>query len=184
MSCKKGGLVGQRHDDLRDEIVHLCGLALSTGRVNSEPTFFYGNGTSASRGNQSTEAALGDESRGDIYAHGLWKRGTGCVMDCRVTDTDAKSYGNVASAKILERHARERKRNMRRPAVSAGGTLFPWFTQLMGCQAKRLELPKGGLRVFWLPSGIGSTVRCVALFEGGLHFQLQGPPHCSCGVIG
>ena len=71
LSCKKGGLVGQRHDDLRDEIIHLCGLALSTGRVNSEPTFFYGNGTSASRGNQSTEAALGDESRGDIYAHGL-----------------------------------------------------------------------------------------------------------------
>ena len=31
-------------------------------------------------------------------------------MDCRITDTDAKSYGNVASAKILARHAREKKK--------------------------------------------------------------------------
>ena len=47
---------------------------------------------------------------GDIYAHGLWRPGTGCVMDCRVTDTDAKSYGNVASAKILAWYAREKKK--------------------------------------------------------------------------
>ena len=110
LSCKKGGLVGIRHDDLRDEFVHLCGLALSQGRVNSEPTIFYGNGTSAVRGRATTEAELGDEARGDVYAHGLWRRGIGTVMDCRVTDTDAKSYGNMSSAKVLARHAREKKK--------------------------------------------------------------------------
>ena len=78
----------------------------------------------------------------------------------------------------------KRRRSMRRPAKSAGGTLFLWSTQLMGCLAKQHEPPRGGSRVFWLPNGIGSTVRCVALFGGELHFQLQGPPHCSCGVIG
>ena len=43
--------------------------------------------------------------------HGLWKRGQTCILDVRVTDTDAKSYANSSSAKVLENAAR-RKRDL------------------------------------------------------------------------
>ncbi|KAL7476498.1 hypothetical protein ACHAW6_002356, partial [Cyclotella cf. meneghiniana] len=44
LSCKKGGLVSIRHDDVHDKWAHLCSLSLSSSRVTVEPTIFYGGG--------------------------------------------------------------------------------------------------------------------------------------------
>lgn len=111
LSCKCGGLVCMRHDDVRDEFIHLCGMALSEARVGSEPNIFYGNGVSAGqRNNTVAEDDLGDDARGDVSAHGFWRRGRTTIFDIRITDTDAKSYGNTASEKVLEKHAREKKK--------------------------------------------------------------------------
>ena len=57
----------------------------------------------------------GNEARGDVAVHGLWKRGQTCILDVRVTDTDAKSYANSTSAKVLE-NAAKRKRDLYREA--------------------------------------------------------------------
>ena len=120
LSCKKGGLVGIRHDDVRDEWAHLCSIALTDSRVVTKPAIFYGNGTRASATNaanaatNTTDAAhrintLGDEARGDILAHSFWSRGRGTVFDIHICDMDSLSYGVTSSAKILERHAKEKK---------------------------------------------------------------------------
>ena len=37
LSCKKGGLVVQRHDNLRDEVGKLAAMALTKARVSYEP---------------------------------------------------------------------------------------------------------------------------------------------------
>jgi hypothetical protein len=53
---------------------------------------------------------LGDEARGDIGAHGFcWKRGRTTIFDVQVCDTDAKSYGNCDSKKVLEGAACRKK---------------------------------------------------------------------------
>eukprot|EP00804_Cyclotella_cryptica_P009747 CCRYP_011266-RA/>CCRYP_011266-RA protein AED:0.44 eAED:0.44 QI:0/0/0/1/0/0/2/0/121 len=44
MVSTKGGLVSLRHNDVRDEWAHLCGLALGESRVTTEPLIFYGDG--------------------------------------------------------------------------------------------------------------------------------------------
>jgi len=41
LSCKTGGLVHIRHDDVVDEWRHLCGTALSPCRVEREPRIFF-----------------------------------------------------------------------------------------------------------------------------------------------
>ena len=41
-----------------------------------------------------TGSAAGEEARGNVLVHGLWERGSGCVLDTQVTDTDAKLYQN------------------------------------------------------------------------------------------
>ncbi len=52
---------------------------------------------------------LGNEARGDVGAHGFWKRGRTTIFDLQVYDTDAKSYGNRNSKKVLEGTAHRKK---------------------------------------------------------------------------
>ncbi len=52
---------------------------------------------------------LGDEARGDVRAHGFWKRGRTTIFDVQVCDTDTKSYGNCNSKKVLEGAACRKK---------------------------------------------------------------------------
>ena len=52
---------------------------------------------------------LGNEARGDVGAHGFWKRGRTTIFDVQVCDTDAKSYGNRESKKVLEGAARRKR---------------------------------------------------------------------------
>ena len=42
LSCKKKGLVGIRHDDLRNEVGALPALALKNRMVTYEPQIYYG----------------------------------------------------------------------------------------------------------------------------------------------
>ena len=108
LSCKKGGLVSIRHDDVHDEWAHLCGLALTSSRVTTEPLIHYGDGMGASLGGTTGNRngnTLGEEARGDVSAHGFWQKGRSTIFDVRITDTDSKSYGNTASDKLLERFA-------------------------------------------------------------------------------
>jgi hypothetical protein len=121
LNCRKGGLVTMRHDDVRDEWAHLCGCALTKARVRTEPKIFYGAELTATTsadfhvascphsgrnaGNKKC-TCKGPESRGDVLANGFWERQRACVFDVRITNTDSTCYGNTASDKILERHAR------------------------------------------------------------------------------
>jgi hypothetical protein len=131
LSCKVGGLVDIRHNDGRDEWAHLCSLATTESKVSIEPLIFpmgtasdsnarrtadgsnnnNNNGGNASRpgftGNRRSTRA-GDEARGDVRCRDFWNKAKDTIFDIRICDTDAKSYGNTSSLKILERFARQK----------------------------------------------------------------------------
>ncbi len=69
LSCKKGGFVGQQHDDLCEELAHLCLMALMPSQISSEPKIFYGRDLTAAQ--RPANEVLGDEARGDVGAHGF-----------------------------------------------------------------------------------------------------------------
>jgi hypothetical protein len=107
LSCKKGGFVGQRHDEVCEELAHLCSMALTPSQISSEPEIFYGRDLTAAQ--RPANEVLGDEARGDVGAHGFWKRGRTTIFDIQVCNTDAKSYGNHNLKKVLEGAARRKK---------------------------------------------------------------------------
>ncbi|KAL7474211.1 hypothetical protein ACHAW6_000199, partial [Cyclotella cf. meneghiniana] len=75
LSCKKGGLVSIRHNDVRNKWAHLCSLSLSSSCITVEPTIFYGDGmTAGQRSKHPTQGTTrpGDDLRGDILANGFW----------------------------------------------------------------------------------------------------------------
>ena len=104
LNCKKGGLVGIRHDDVRDEAGAVAAEALSKGRVSYEPFINYSKDSSASAPLAAPAHGTADEkaeARGDVLVHGLWKTGTACVLDVAIVNTDSKLYEGRTSEKCM-----------------------------------------------------------------------------------
>ncbi len=58
-----------------------------------------------------------EDDRGDILLRGFWARGTDCIVDVRVTDTDAKSYRHRDPDKVIATQEREMKRKHLAPCL-------------------------------------------------------------------
>ena len=108
LSCKKGGFVEQRHDNVCKEMAHLCSMALTPSRISSEPEIFYGRELNVAL--RTEGKVMGNEARGDVLgAHGFWKRWRTTIFEVQICDTDAKSYGNRTPKKVLESIALRKK---------------------------------------------------------------------------
>ncbi|GAX14073.1 hypothetical protein FisN_5Lu001 [Fistulifera solaris] len=91
--CKHGGLVIQRHDNLKAEFMSLCTQAFGPSSVRDKPTIHtFGN---------SNNSIQVQELRGDVSAYGFWNERRTTIFDVRVTDTDAPSYRNRDPIKVL-----------------------------------------------------------------------------------
>ena len=111
LSFKKRGLVSIQHNDTRDEVGALASLGLTNGKVSYEHMINYGRDLSAAQPSAPRETGntAGEEPRGDVLVHGLWERGSGCVLDTRITDTNGESYQNPSLENVLERAAKAKK---------------------------------------------------------------------------
>jgi len=123
LNCKKGGLVTWRHNDVQQEWADLLKRALPASSVGTEPYIFYGLGVRAEQRRNAPppgaatagetvdeveEDGLGDEARGDVSARGFHTRRRVTIFDVRISDTDAPSYRNKTSAKVLEAAEKEK----------------------------------------------------------------------------
>ena len=139
LNCKKGGLVCTRHNDVRDEAAAICAHALSPSCVKCEPKIYFGTGVRAGQqaGQGGTAGAAGDGARGDLSAHGLWKRAETCVLDVKVMDTDAPSYQSTPDPKkVLERAARQKKTKYLKACLERRRSFMPLVYSVDGMAAK------------------------------------------------
>jgi len=117
LNCKKGGFVGIRHDDCRDEFGDLCSKALTSARVTTEPMIHYGGNERVTRqtngasntSNNNNSSTHGEEQRGDLGVHGFHTRQMTTIFDFVITNTDGPSYGRQPSKKVLERAEKRKK---------------------------------------------------------------------------
>jgi hypothetical protein len=106
MSCKTGGLVLLRHNNVAAEWHSLCASTLTPSAVSDEPLILTGQDNTGTHGHGT---APPPDLRGDVAVHGFWKRGTTTIFDIRITDTDAWSNRGMDPAKILRRHEKEKR---------------------------------------------------------------------------
>jgi hypothetical protein len=106
MSCRKGGLILQRHNDLVATWGQLCGQALTPSTVSDEPLIQQSRDTQV---NGSTTTVPPPELRGDLAVHGFWTRGQTAIFDVRITDTDQPTHRNTDPSKVLLRQEKEKK---------------------------------------------------------------------------
>ena len=104
LSCKKGGFINQRHDNIRNLFTALLNKVCTN--VSSEPhlTPLSGEHLRYLTANRRNDARL------DIKARGFWRRGQDAYFDIRVTHVNAKTNSNLPTAKVFEKQEQEKKR--------------------------------------------------------------------------
>ena len=99
-TCKSGGLIIQRHDEISQELASLSALALKPSSVRAEP-LINPTGRRTAKTQQTDEEKTAKPSsdpvelnrdQGDLLIRGLWKPSTDCIIDVRCTDLDCKSH--------------------------------------------------------------------------------------------
>jgi hypothetical protein len=133
MSCKKGGLILHRHNDLVATWGHLCGQALTPSTVSDEPLIQTSRAVQVAGSNRTEPSP---ELRGDLAVHGFWTRGQTAIFDVRVTDTDQPSNRNTAPAKVLSRHEKEKKDKYGDLCIAQRRTFTPLVFSVDGLPGK------------------------------------------------
>ena len=110
LSCKKGGLIRLRHNELMAEWHQLCATAFSPTAVTDEPLIHTGQ-LPQEEGGAGGQSQLPPDIRGDVAVRGFWKRSSTAIFDVRVVDTDAPSYRGQDPTKILANHEKRKKTN-------------------------------------------------------------------------
>ena len=141
-TCKKGGLVTQRHNNLGAEWAELCESALTKSKVSTEPKIFSGraNGSAGAGPSGRTQASeLDADLRGDVGAHGFWRSGSTTIFDVRIVDTDAPSYNQRDPAKIIAGQEKAKKGKYLEACLERRRSFTPLVFSadgLMGTEAK------------------------------------------------
>ena len=93
LSCRKGGLIIQRHNEIRDAFGDLATLAWS--QVKKEPI--------VKEPSSSNPALIAD-----LAVKGVWSPQVDVLFDIRVTDTDTSFYGDQTPMKRAEAEKKEK----------------------------------------------------------------------------
>lgn len=94
MICMKGGLIHQRHNEIRDERTTRVSQALSSSAVRDEPLVT--TLESLPSADTSSDCPQGSpvehtSERGDLLPRHFGDHNTDCIVDARVTDLNMKS---------------------------------------------------------------------------------------------
>jgi hypothetical protein len=119
LSCKKGGLVTLRHNEIRDTFGDLSSFAWS--QIKKEPV------VRESNLNDKTPALIAD-----LSVRGVWQPQVEALFDIRVIDTDAQSYSNRSPKDILSMAEKEKKAKYNKACLDRRALFTPLCVSVDG----------------------------------------------------
>jgi len=139
LDCHYGGLVGCRHNEVRDAFGDLASLVWSL--VLKKPVVCDG-----SAGNSDTLIV-------DLCVRGVWQPLTEALFDIIVVDTDAQSYSACTPLVVLCLAKAEKKRKYLQACHDRHATFTPLCVSVDGVLGPETEFFVKRLSDFLLPSG-------------------------------
>jgi hypothetical protein len=155
LCCKVGGLVHIRHENVADEWHHLCGCALTFGRVERKSQFYSCVShqqrldalSNAPSREEDTPTTLTDQTHptgkhDDADAHGFCQHGHTAIFDVHITDTQSCSYWNKDYQKVLAQQEKEKKNQYLCPCLEMQKDFTPLVYSvdgITGREAKNAE---------------------------------------------
>ena len=128
MICQRGGLLIQRHNEIRDLQAELLDMVCYD--VEIEPSLQVLTGEELNRG-----ANTAPDARLDVHCRGFWERQWAAFFDIRVCHPNADSYKDLNPKQIYRLHKNEQKRKYasRVIEVEQGTFMPPVFTTMNAC---------------------------------------------------
>ena len=165
--CKKGGLITQRHNEVRDAIGDLASLVWSS--VKREPIV-----------KNSHDDDSGEVLIADLCIRGVWLPQAEALFDIRIIDTDAQSYLGQSPTQVLSVAENEKKRKYLDAAIArrahftplcfsvdgvAGSEAASFLKRLTYCLSARWERSYADI-MYWIRARLSfailrATVLCV-----------------------
>ena len=157
LSCKTGGLITRRHNEVRDLLGEV--MAMAWGNCVKEPIIA-----------EASEQSAG--LKGDLACRGVWEPQREALFDVRVTDTDAPSYVSRPVAAVFAAAEEEKKRKYMAACEERRASFTPLvcsvdahFAPQMACFVKvvaerlsdRWDRPQGVVRG-WLRARIAFAI--------------------------
>ena len=119
LDCKKGGLVTQRHNEVRDALGDIAAMAYR--EVTKEPIV-----------REPDEARNLPALVADLGVRGVWQPQTEALFDIRVIDTDAQSHVQRSVDAVLASAEREKKRKYSEAAMARHASFSPFVLSVDG----------------------------------------------------
>ena len=126
LDCKKGGLVTQRHNEVRDALGDIAALAYK--EVVREPVM-----------READEAWRISALVVDLGVRGVWQPQTEALFDVRVVDTDTQSYVQCAVSSVLATAEREKKRRYAQASQERHASFSPFVLSVDGLLAREVQ---------------------------------------------
>ena len=119
LDCRKGGLVTQRHNEIRDALGDLAAMGFK--EVLREPVV------------RESDNSLGIPALiADLSVRGVWQPQTVALFDVRVVDTDAQSYLSRSVDTILSSAEQEKKRKYSEAVEARRASFTPFVMSVDG----------------------------------------------------
>ena len=125
MSCRKGGLIIRRHNEVRDALGDL--MAMGFNNVSKKPIIREGD---------SERAGL----VADLAVRGLWQPQTTALIDVRVVDTDAVSYGGRPVHQVIRSAEDEKKLKYADAVEELKGSFTPFVVSVDGYMGHEADM--------------------------------------------
>jgi len=143
LQCKNGGLPIGRHNEVVQTLCKFGVMSIGDRNVQTEPIINPGSCISLKTNSHDNKNAdgSGNNDRGDILFRGLHSNTDECIVDVRVTDTDAKSYRTSSPEKVIESQEKRKKSKYLKPCHEQRRSFTPFVVSvdgLMGREAKAL----------------------------------------------
>ena len=103
-TCKTGGFICNRHDEVRDITAQMLREVCHDVRV--EPPLLPANGHTF----EHSTANTADDAKLDVSARGFWRRGQRAFVDVRIFNPMARSYLDMSLSTAHKQNEQEKKR--------------------------------------------------------------------------
>ena len=123
LDCRKGGLITQRHNEVRDALGDIAALAYKD--VIREPIV-----------READDARAVTALVADLGVRGMWQPQTEALIDVRVVDTDAPSHAHRTVSAVLATAEREKKRKYAEAAEARRASFSPFVLSVDGVMGR------------------------------------------------